>query len=58
MPGKRQNASKWIRYILISGTVVWQIVELATATEAPREAVLLLQYGLLALAGSRSSDLS
>ncbi|MEH2542277.1 MULTISPECIES: hypothetical protein [unclassified Bradyrhizobium] len=44
-------SSKWSKLILISGiTSAWLLHEMATATEAPRQALAILQYGLLACA--------
>jgi len=38
------------RTALLSGAVVaWTIYDMATTTEAPRQAVMVLQYALLAL---------
>jgi len=46
------GGSRWIKFILMSGVViVWQIYDLSTATEAPSQTLLLMQYGLSALAG-------
>jgi hypothetical protein len=43
--------SKWPKLTLMSGiTSVWLLYEMATATEAPRRALVILQYGLLACA--------
>jgi hypothetical protein len=45
------GGSKWVKFILMSGAVIlWQIYDLSTATEAPPQTLLVLQYGLLALA--------
>lgn len=42
---------KWPKVMLMSGlTSAWLLYDIATATEAPRRAVALLQYGLLACA--------
>lgn len=41
----------WGRIALVSAAVaVWLIYDMATATEAPRQAVAILQYVLLACA--------
>ena len=41
--------SKWPKLMLISGiTSAWLLYDMATATEAPRQAVAILQYCLLA----------
>ena len=41
--------SKWPKPMLISGiTSAWLLYEMAMATEAPRRALAILQYGLLA----------
>jgi len=43
--------SKWPKVMLMSGvTSAWLLYDIATATEAPRQAVAMLQYGLLACA--------
>ena len=43
--------NKWPRIMLISAaTSAWLIYDMATATEVPRQAVAILQYGLLACA--------
>jgi hypothetical protein len=43
--------SKWSKVMLMSAaTSVWLIYDMATATEAPRQAVAILQYALLACA--------
>lgn len=43
--------SKWPKIMLMSGaTSAWLLYDMATATEAPRQAVTVLQYGLLACA--------
>ena len=43
--------SKWPKIMLMSGaTSAWLLCDMATATEAPRQAVAVLQYGLLACA--------
>jgi hypothetical protein len=45
------GGSKWVKFILMSGAVIlWQIYDLSTAIEAPPQTLLVLQYGLLALA--------
>ena len=42
---------KWTNVMLMSAaTAAWQIYVMATATEAPRQALAILQYGLLACA--------
>ena len=42
---------QWPKLTLMSGiTAVWLLYEMATATEAPRRALAILQYGLLACA--------
>jgi hypothetical protein len=41
---------KWPKVMLMSGlTCAWQLYDIATATEAPRQAVAILQYGVLTL---------
>lgn len=49
---KAPNTSgKWIRTALLTGVLAaWQIYDMSTATEAPRQALMLMQYFLLALA--------
>jgi hypothetical protein len=43
--------SKWPKLILMSAaTSAWLIYDMTTATESPRQAVAVLQYGLLACA--------
>jgi hypothetical protein len=43
--------SKWPKIMLMSGvTSAWLLYDIATATEAPRQAVAILQYGLMACA--------
>lgn len=43
--------SKWPKIMLMSGlTSVWLLYDIATAAEAPRQAVTILQYALLACA--------
>ena len=43
--------SKWPKVMLMSGlTSAWLLYDIATATEVPRQAVAVLQYGLLACA--------
>lgn len=40
---------KWSRLMLMSGaTSAWLLYDIATSSEAPRQAVAVLQYGLLA----------
>ena len=42
---------KWSRLMLMSGaTSAWLLYDIATSSEAPRQAVAVLQYGLLACA--------
>ena len=44
-PPRKKN---WgLQAALSAGVVVWQAYEIATATEAPRQALALLQYFLL-----------
>ena len=58
------STSKWGKWALINAAVaVWIVYDIATGTEAPRQAVLILQYVLLAcalfgLAGSVAKYLS
>ncbi len=41
--------SKWPKIMLMSGlTSAWLLYDIASATEAPRQAVAILQYALLA----------
>jgi hypothetical protein len=43
--------SKWLPVMLMSGsTSAWLIYDMTTAMEAPRQAVAIFQYGLLACA--------
>lgn len=43
--------SKWPKVMLMSAvTSAWLIYDMTTATEAPRQASAILQYGLLACA--------
>jgi len=43
--------SKWPKLMLMSAaTSAWLVYDMTTATEAPRQAVAVLQYGLLACA--------
>ena len=45
------GSSKWIKFILMSGAVIlWQLYDFSTTTEAQPQALLIMQYGLLALA--------
>jgi len=42
---------KWPKVMLMSAaTAAWLVYDMATATEAPRQAVAILQYCLLAAA--------
>ena len=42
---------KWPKVMLMSGlTSAWLLYDIATATDTPRQAVAMLQYGLLACA--------
>ena len=42
---------KWSRLMLMRGaTSAWLLYDIATSSEAPRQAVAILQYGLLACA--------
>ncbi len=36
--------------MLTGAVAVWQVYDMSTATEAPRQALMLMQYFLLALA--------
>ena len=46
-----QKKTNWPLLILVSGvTAVWQIYDLSTATEAPSQALAILNYTLLAMA--------
>jgi hypothetical protein len=43
--------SKWPRVMLISAaTSAWLIYDISSATEVPRQALAVMQYGLLACA--------
>jgi hypothetical protein len=45
------DKSKWGKWILINAAVAaWLVYDIATATETPRQAVMILQYVLLACA--------
>jgi hypothetical protein len=44
--GRQFPSAKWM--IGLSVVVVWQVYEIATATEAPSQALAFLQYFLLA----------
>jgi hypothetical protein len=45
------SKSKWGKWILINAAVsAWLVYDIATATEVPRQAVMILQYALLACA--------
>jgi hypothetical protein len=45
------STSKWGKRALINAAVgAWIVYDIATATEVPRQAVLILQYALLACA--------
>jgi hypothetical protein len=49
--GKICMNGKWPKVMLMSGlTSAWLLYDIATATEASRQAVAILQYGLLACA--------
>lgn len=40
---------RWLRVMLMSGlTSAWLVYQIASATEAPRQELAILQYGLLA----------
>ena len=46
-----KKKTSWPLLILASGaTAVWQFWDITTATEAPRQALAILQYLLLAMA--------
>jgi hypothetical protein len=45
------SKSKWGKWILINAVIsAWLTYDIATATEAPRQALMILQYVLLACA--------
>ena len=58
------STSKWGKWALINAAVAaWVVYDMTTATEVPRQAVMILQYVLLAcaligLAGSVAKCLS
>lgn len=58
MGAQRSGNRRWSRTALMGTVVVvWQLYDLASATEAPSRAVLMLNYfflagGLIAVAGS------
>jgi hypothetical protein len=46
-----QKKTNWPLLILASGaTAIWQTYDLSTATEAPRQALAILQYIILGMA--------
>jgi hypothetical protein len=45
--GQTRGKNWGVQAALCAGVVVWQIYEMATATEAPGQALALLQYSLL-----------
>ena len=51
MAGETCMNSRWLKLMLMSAiTSAWLLYDIATASEAPRQAVAMLQYGLLACA--------
>lgn len=51
MSAAANSKGRWVRTALLTAAVAaWQIYDMATATEAPRQSLLLLQYFLLTLA--------
>jgi hypothetical protein len=49
MTVSKSKPKNWgLQVALCAGVVVWQVYELATATEAPSTALLALQYILIA----------
>ena len=58
MRTQHNNNGKWVRVALMTAAVTaWQIYDLATAVEAPRQAVMIMQHVFLsgALIGLASS---
>ena len=58
MRAQQNNKGKWARVALMTAAAAaWQIYDLATAVEAPRQAVMIMQYVFLtgALIGLASS---
>jgi hypothetical protein len=51
MPAQPRTKAYWGRTAAITAAVaVWQIYDMSTAVETPRQALMLLQYFLLACA--------
>ena len=51
MRAQPYSKGKWARTAVLTAAVAaWQIYDMSTATEAPRQALLIMQYILLALA--------
>jgi len=45
------DKSKWGKWIIVNAAVAaWIVYDISTATETPRQAVMILQYALLACA--------
>jgi hypothetical protein len=52
MSARQSGKGKWVRTAVLTAAVAaWQIYDMATATEAPSQALRLLQIFLLACAG-------
>jgi hypothetical protein len=48
-----KKKTNWPLLILASGaTAIWQFYDITTATEAPRQALAILQYIILAMAAA------
>jgi hypothetical protein len=51
MPAQSRSKAYWGRTAVLTAAVAaWQIYDMSTAVEAPRQALMLLQYFLLACA--------
>jgi hypothetical protein len=51
MPAQPKSKAYWVRTAILTAVVaVWQIYDMSTAVETPRQALMLLQYFLLACA--------
>ena len=45
---EKQNGNWGIRALIFAAVAAWLIYDIATATEAPRQAVMIMQYVFLA----------
>lgn len=51
MPAQPRTKAYWGRTAVITGAIaIWQIYDMSTAIEAPRQALMFMQYFLLACA--------